>query len=286
MGIDAKEFKKGNSLIVGKKIKGKENEYEIDGVLVYDAYCLSSSKPFLLQCSNIKFNIDEPIYICGHGKKLKISGYTMQDIAKMLISNTNVSQMKKIIIISCYGKHKNRKGHDMASLLKKELSELGVSIEVESVAKYTTIVVDYFNKALVVDKKYFECLFSTHQTNLQHRLGCLELIVNNSSATIRQQLDDYFSQYGKDIAVHNYALISKGKDNKMESSVANYFILILLAIICLGIGIYRVSIGILDGYTRLCLVSTFIFLIILLIYSGFVEWCIDCLKDLKNLIKK
>lgn len=48
MSISGKEFIRGNSVIVGKKIKSNDEEYEIDGVLVYDSFCLSSSVPFFI----------------------------------------------------------------------------------------------------------------------------------------------------------------------------------------------------------------------------------------------
>lgn len=285
MSINAKEFKKGNSLIVGKKIKDKENEYEIDGVLVYDAYCLSSSNPFLLQCSNLNLAVNEPVYICGHGdgKKQEISGYSMREIAVMLKYNTNISQIKEIVIISCHGQQKNHLGTDMANLLQKELLGLGINVKVESVAEHTTIVVDYFGRALVADKKYLKFLFSTYQTNLQNRFGCLKLIVNNNSVTINQELADYLSQYGKDIAVHNYALISKGKDNKMDDKIikVNACVLLFLLLSALSIAVgFSFKLG--DTWMLVSIIFLIVSIIALCISSGVAEWCIDSLKDLKK----
>lgn len=236
MSIDAKEFTKGNSLIVGKKIKDKNNEYEIDGVLVYDAYCLSSSKPFLLQCENVNFIENEPIYICGHGdgKNHTISECSMKKIAEYLYDNTNFRKASKIVIMSCHGRYKaDEKDKDMPELLHEELLKFGINMDVIAVSENTTIVVDYFGKAIVTDKKYLKFLFSSFQTYLQNRIGCLHLKISSDIQEIDKEMESYFSKYGTDIAIHNYTLLQHGGYNYMDKETKNFYRYGSLAIIFL-----------------------------------------------------
>jgi len=221
MGIIAEEFQKGNVLIVGKRIKNNDTEYEIDGVLVYDSYCLSSGTPYLLQEQGIKLNPDEPIYICGHGKKKEqtISDYTMKELVEMIYNNTNLSSIHgTLYIMSCYGKYKKKK-KDMSDLLRKEMNSLYKNNnlvfknKVKSVCKETTIVVDYFGKALVSDIKETKFGFSVFNIKQGCRLkkyGCESLSVKIGS--VQSDLKNYLNCYGTAIAVDNYKYILKGCD--------------------------------------------------------------------------
>lgn len=237
------EFEKGNSIIVGKRKKSKKqiikDYYLIDGVLVYDAYCLSSSVPHLLQgmTKSISLNDGEPIYLCGHGngKKQTISEYTMEELAGLLATHCNMTNISKMYIMSCHGKHKNKSGDDMASLLKAELLKLGIDLDIESVCENTTIVVDYFNKALVADKKYNTVYFTIQQSKYQKRFLCDKYNVHKNN--FRDWFEFSFNEVGKDIAVHNYALLSKGGSNKMERFEIKLVILLILCALCIFIAI-------------------------------------------------
>lgn len=235
------KFKRGNAVIVGKRVEEKQerikkilnwpnkilgrkqnviykqNKFVIDGVLVYDSYCLSSGTPYLLQVKG-NLNAGETIYICGHGneKYQTISGYTMKEIAEMLCQNYKYSGLEEIVIMSCYAASKNKYGKDMADLLLEELNQIGLNVQndVKSVCKYTSIVIDFFGNALVMDKYPTKGKwdivnenrinnFYGNQSKIEKELHCKELYLD--TVNYQQQMDNYKEQeYVKEIAGWNY----------------------------------------------------------------------------------
>lgn len=223
------EFERGNAVIVGKpmsksNVSGTDisnTDFNVDGVLVYDAYCLSSDTPYLLQATGQHFKEGETIYICGHGdeKTQTISGYTMQKIAKLLYQNYNYIGAETIKIMSCYAKYK-KDDKDMADLLVQGLNavykgnktEITVTKDkVQAICEFTTIVIDFFGKALVLDKYPIggiakelksECFYKK-QSNYQKKSECKYLSLNIGN--YQDQLKEYLEKkYIKGVASKNY----------------------------------------------------------------------------------
>lgn len=305
-------FKKGTVIIVAQKDMAHNESFMIDGVVLYDSYCLSSSRPYLLQEKVNSLSEKENIYICGHGdsKKQTINGYSMKQIAEMLTSNYNYTGQQKIYIMACHSKHKNKNQKDMADLLTAEIEYImstPIAIKdgimqsllayldklestiidskfkekiknliegyenfklpndtIQSYAENTTIVVDYFGKVIVADKKYFKILFSLMQSRVQSKLECRKLTLDLSKST--SQLENYFNKYGTDIAIHNYALIGKGGNNKMETRTKIFWggLSALLLPVIAGI------IGVVKDIQILLLISliSMIIMIIALLFIG------------------
>lgn len=122
---------KGSVIMVGNKTC-QENVYDIDGVVLYDSFCLASnsSNVYLLQHNtNTKPKLSKIVYICGHGKDKKaiekvkhiINGMDIKNIADKLYNNFDLSVVEEIHIMACYSKRKNESNEDMADELKREL---------------------------------------------------------------------------------------------------------------------------------------------------------------------
>lgn len=160
---------------------------------------------FLLQSTNIEFNKNQPIYICGHGNEYNqtISNYSMKDIAEMLKNNTNLSGNEKIYIMACYSKYRNKDGKDMSDLLKEELKK--ININVESVCRHTTVIVDFFGKAYVYDFK--TNIFALKQERYLKKFHCDKLYLSseNTEKVLKKNLLDY----GFLVTKYNYDYICK-----------------------------------------------------------------------------
>lgn len=320
-------FKKGTVIIVAQKDTAHNESFMIDGVVLYDSYCLSSSRPYLLQEKVNNLSEKENIYICGHGdsKEQTINGYSMKQIAEMLTSNYNYTGQQKIYIMACHSKHKNKNQKDMADLLTAEIEYImstPIAIKdgimqsllayldklestiidskfkekiknliegyenfklpkdtIQSYAENTTVIVDYFGKAIVADKK-LGLLFGNIQKKQQYVLGCRKL--NISLDNIETQLNSYLEKYGRGIAIHNYTLIGEGGNNKMETRNILFWIVVIILIIS------TISIVISANHNILLLVDLLGILIIALVIALlFIAELPQCLwYELKEKFKK
>lgn len=199
--MSAIEVKKDIVIIVGKKTD-KKNLYKLDGVVLYDAFCLSSNTPYLLQSNSLKriqLKDDSIIYLCGHGNQYfqTISGIKIKEIAQELQKIKGlVTSSATIMIMACYGKY-------MVKEFEKELNN--ETLVVKAFSYNTTLVADYNGKCYVEDKLIYDY---NKQSKVQREQKCKALFVN-ARKNYAVRFKDYYDKFGYIIEHNNKNSMSK-----------------------------------------------------------------------------
>lgn len=146
-------MQKGLGVIVG--VSDKNGNLHTDSICNCDANFLSIGTPVVLQNADFsKVPADRVLYLCGHGsyKKRTISGYTMKQIADLLIDAKYTGE-QLIYIASCHSL-KKKHGRTFADELIEALSAKGVRCTCKALAHDTSIVYEKDGESILVSKNF------------------------------------------------------------------------------------------------------------------------------------